>query len=232
MTLARRQLKQTKAEQARALKQRVKAELARLRTEVAAAKKQKAAKLKSVGAHCRAQRKLISERAKRARQRLNQSIARTRERGRNVCSSARGDAQLSTLTAIEAAAARLEAELGEQRKLRAWARPASTRSTPGRANARERAQESDGEVLANIDDPGLRIVWEAVKHRVKPGGRRSRTEAFFEWAAEHPSEVYEIQEKDAIAHLAELERREKKLAGSMRKGTEAVRRALLEAVPF
>jgi hypothetical protein len=43
----------------------------------------------------------------------------------------------------------------------------------------------------------LRVVWEHVKAKIKGGPRRSRTEAFLEWAHDHPGDVYAIQEADA-----------------------------------
>lgn len=232
--LARRQRAQTKREAEAELGRRARAKLKALRADVAAARKLRTVRLREVGANCRAQRKLISERAKRARARLNASIARTRERAKGVCSASRGDAIATTLERIERAAKALEGELREQSTLRIWAKPArsssSSSSSSGRGR-RERAEESDDAVASNIDDPGLRIVWAAVKHRIKAGRHRSRTEAFFEWAAEHPAQVYEIQEADAVRHLAELERQERQLAGALRKGSTKRLRAELDAFP-
>jgi hypothetical protein len=230
--LARRQKAQTARETEAELGRRARARLKALRAQVKAAKAGRGVKLREVGQHCRQQRKVVSARAKAARQRLNASIARTRQRAQSVCSSARGDAYASTLDAIERTARALESELGEQKRLRIWAKPAKTSATLPRARARERADESDGEVAANIDDPGLRIVWDAVRHKVKAGKHRSRTEAFFEWAAEHPAQVYEIQEADAVQALERLEREERRLAGALRKGGKGLRAAMLEAVPF
>ncbi len=58
----------------------------------------------------------------------------------------------------------------------------------------------------------------------------ARTEAFFEWAAEHAGDVYAIQEADAVRHLAELERQERALSRAVRKGGRAL--SALDAVPF
>lgn len=102
--------------------------------------------------------------------------------------------------------AALELERAEQQRLKVWA---------GRKGARptklERAHESDDAVVAEIDDPGLRVVWERVKHKIKATPRKSRAEAFFEWAAENTADVYRIQEADAYEQLEQLEREEARL---------------------
>jgi hypothetical protein len=227
--LARRQRAQTKRETAAELKRRARVRLKSLREELRAARQAKKEKLRAVARGCRSARSDITRRAKRARERLRRSIQRTREKARSVCDVARGDARAETLLNIERRARALELEQAEQRRDRIWARPARSMLT-GRGLARERQDESDGEVAANIDDPGLRVVWEAVKQRIKPGKHRSRTEAFFEWAAEHAADVYAIQEADAVRHLAELERQERALSRAVRKGGRAL--SALDAVPF
>lgn len=103
--------------------------------------------------------------------------------------------------------AALELERAEQQRLKIWA----GRKKGARVSKVERANESDDMVAAEIDDPGLRIVWEKVKHRIKPGPRKSRAEAFFEWAAENTADVYRIQEADAYEQLERLEREEARL---------------------
>lgn len=230
--LGKRQKAVTARETEAELGRRARAQLKRLREQLKGAKALRAVKLREVGQTCRSQRKVVSARAKAARARLNASIARTRQRAQSVCSSARGDAYTQTLDAIERTTRELQSELGEQRRLRVWAKPSTTKAPAAKARARERADESDGEVAANIDDPGLRIVWDHVKHKVKAGRHRSRTEAFFEWAAEHPSQVYEIQEADAVRAIEQLEREERKLAGALRKGGKGLRVAMLDTVPF
>ena len=67
-----------------------------------------------------------------------------------------------------------------------------------------------------------------MKHKIKPGTHRSRTEAFIEWAAEHAPQVYAIQEADAVRHLEQLEREERQLARALKKKG----RKALDDVPF
>lgn len=233
MTLGARQRRETARETEAELRRRAQRRLKELRQLLKGSKAHRRVRLGEVGKTCKAARRAISARAKAARARLNRSIARTREQAKTVCSSARGEAYSSTLQSIERAAAALQGELAEQNRLRVWAKPRSSK-TPmpgGVRKARERLEESDGEVAANIDDPGLRVVWEHVKGRIKAGKHRSRTEAFFEWAAEHTADVYAIQERDAETRIAELEREERALSKALRKTGPSGRRAL-EAVPF
>lgn len=236
MGLAARQLRKTRAEMERELKARDKRRLKELREHLKQAKRDRQTKVRAVGARCRAQRKAITERAKRARVRLRESIERTRQRAKGLCNVSRGEVREQTLQEIERAVQALTTEQREQAKLKAWTRPVSCAVPRGRA--RERQQESDCEVAANIDDVGLRIVWDNVKHRIKAGARRTRTEAFLEWAAEHPADVIAIQERDAERAIEKLEReerllsRELKKAGRFKKRTPDELRELLAGVPF
>lgn len=233
MTLAKRQLAQVRAQLERDLRRKDKERLASLRTQIRTLRAQHRERMRAVKAECREARVRNRARAKRARERLKESIRRTREQARTVCQLAVGEAQAKKVRDIGRAVDELAREQGEQRKLLAWTRPKPTNT----ATPRERAQESDDVVLANIDEPGLRIVFEHVKRRIKAGPRRSRTEAFYEWVAEHPSEVFEIQEADAARELERLEREERRLHGEMRKagrykGSPEVLRKRLADVPF
>ena len=139
---------------------------------------------------------------------------------------------------IEKAVGALEEERALQRQLAVWTKPTKCALPSGRAKARERRAESDCEVAANIDDPGLRVVWEHVKAKIKGGPRRSRTEEFLEWAQEHAGEVYAIQEADAERALLELEKEERRLSRELKKAGRYKKRSpeelaeLLAAVPF
>jgi hypothetical protein len=235
--LATRQLAQIRRDLERDLKKKDREKLQNLRTAIKNAKTLRREKFREVTASCRAARKLNTERAKRARERLRESIRRTRERARGLCVVSRGEAQASTLREIEKAVGALEEERTLQRQLAIWTRPKSCPTSPGRTRA-EKRQESDCEVAANIDDPGLRVVWEHVKHKVKPGPRRTRTEAFYQWAAEHQAQVYEIQEADAEKALRALEQEERRMSREVKKAGRYRRHSpeelteVLAAVPF
>jgi hypothetical protein len=235
--LAARQLAQTRRDMERDLKRKDREKLKTLRGSIQAAKRSRKTKLREVGAQCREARRKNIERAKRARVRLRESIQRTRERARGLCTVSRGEAYAGTLREIEKAVGALEEERALQRQLAVWTKPTKC-ALPRTAKARERREESDCEVSANIDDPGLRVVWERVKAKIKGGPRRSRTESFLEWAHDHPSDVYTIQEADAERALVELEREERRLSREVKKTGRYRKRSpeelaeMLAAVPF
>jgi hypothetical protein len=235
--LAARQLAQTRRDMERDLKRKDREKLKTLRESIQAAKRLRKTKLREVGGQCREARRKNMERAKRARERLRASIQRTRERARGLCTVSRGEAYAGTLREIEKAVGALEEERALQRQLAVWTKPTKC-ALPRTAKARERREESDCEVSANIDDPGLRVVWEHVKHKIKGGHRRSRTESFLEWAHDHSADVYAIQEADAERALLALEQEERRLSREVKKAGRYKKRSpeelaeLLAAVPF
>jgi hypothetical protein len=237
--LAARQLKDIRKSMERDLKRKDREKLAALRTAIKGAKLTRREKIRGVGVQCRAAKQANMARAKRARKRLRESIQRTRDRAKSLCAVSRGEAQAATLTQIEKAVSALEDERALQRQLAVWTRPKSCPvSKRGSRTRNEKRQESDCEVAANIEEPGLRVVWEHVKSKIKPGPRRTRTEAFYEWAAEHQGEVYEIQEADAEKALRALEQEERRMSREVKKAGRYKRRSpeelaeMLEAVPF
>jgi hypothetical protein len=231
--LVQKQKKATRAELERDQRKKAQAKLRALRANIREAKQRKRVRLKEVTSNCREAQRVISARAKSARARLSASIQRTRAKARTVCDVTRTDVRRAALAVIGEAIRDLETERAEQHQLRAWTRPQEKKSdarTSAR-RARELQQESDDEVRNNLEDPGLLIVWEAVKHKIKARGRTSRTEAFAEWLAEHPGEAYEIQEADAVRALEELERQERQLAKALGR-RRYVEPEGLAAVPF
>jgi hypothetical protein len=137
------------------------------------------------------------------------------------------------------------AQIGEKRRrLRDVAeedrtiRQADTRHRRGpgvvRTTARERAQESDDAVRSNLP-PELVLVFDVVKKHIKGSPRRSRTEAFLEWAEENPGEVYAIAQADADRHLSKLLAEEERLSRRLRGGRGRGRTAAavdLADIPF
>lgn len=229
--LVQRQLKQTRSELERDQRTKARRRLKDLRAEIKTARKRRTQRKREVSATCRAARTRITQRAKRARERLSASIKRTRCKAKDLCNVARREATEETLSQIEAALSALDVERGTQKQLAVWSRPASKVAAGSRSSAKERQQESDDEVRNNIDDPGLQVVWDKVKHRIKAKGRTSRTEVFAEWVAEHHSEVYAIQESELEKQIAELEHQERHLAKAV--GRKRYREPeALAAVPF
>jgi len=214
------------AEMERDRKKRDRQRLAELRARISELRKARTQKLRGIGTQCRAVRKRITERAKLARVRLRLSIERTRQKARELCIAQRASANDDALAALDGALQAFEAERAEQAQLAAWERSkgkgkGKRGAAAGRgrssSSARERRQESDDEVAANIEDPGLLVVWRKVAPKIKAGPRRSRTEAFLEWAAENRADVYAIQEADAAAELERLEREQYELQRALRK---------------
>lgn len=56
---------------------------------------------------------------------------------------------------------------------------------------KERLQESDDEVIRNIE-PELVPIFEQVSARIQPTAKRSRTESFLHWVEENPDEVEQL----------------------------------------
>jgi predicted nucleic acid-binding Zn-ribbon protein len=137
--------------------------------------------------------------------RLEAEAKDLRAAGRGACDTAKGKATAARAAVLEARGAR-DAELEVQREDRKIAALAKGKKKPI-ASARERASESDDEVRANIP-PELVRLFDRVRRSIKGTPRKSRTEAFLEYAEEHPSEVYEAIDDQTDALIAELQRRE------------------------
>jgi len=82
--------------------------------------------------------------------------------------------------------------------------PKRRRSTSRRSI--EALQESDAQVLSNID-PSLHAYWRKVRGIIKGSRNRSRTEAFLEHVYEHPAEIYEQEEDPYVAAERAMEER-------------------------
>jgi hypothetical protein len=89
---------------------------------------------------------------------------------------------------------------------------ARTRREHPKSTAQERREEQDHEVLVNIPEP-LIPLWESVRRQIKGSARRSRTEAFLQYAEEHPDEVIAAQERDVERFLKAEQARMAREAG-------------------
>jgi len=89
-------------------------------------------------------------------------------------------------------------EKGFEQQIRNADRPRRLRNT-----RTERRQESDDEVRSNLA-PEMVAVFDAVRKHIKGTPRKSRTEAFLQWAEENPGEVYDLLQHDADRYLAQL----------------------------
>lgn len=168
----------------------------------------------------------LRELIKQARQARQDAIGNVR----SDCAQKRADLRQScqsraTLAKVTGAAevARRKSSLLEERgfeqQIRNADRPRRLRTT-----SRERGQESDDAVRSNLD-PEMVGVFDAVRKHIKGGPRKTRTEAFLEWAEENPAEVYDLLQHDADRYLASL------LAEQERTQRE-LRRQSVAGVPF
>lgn len=206
----RQQLRQTATERERRLKVADRERLRALRAAVRDAKRLRTDRVRQVRAQCREEKRRQILRDKQAREDLRESIRRMRREAKKLCQVQLDDARELTGMKIADAVDRLSTEAQHQRQLRAWSR--TPKSCPVRLTPGEKRQESDCEVESNIDDPGLRAVFQRVKSKIKASPRMSRTEAFLQWVHDHSADVAEIQFAAEEEAIKELERQEKELA--------------------
>lgn len=204
-------LRQLERDRKRAVRERI----AELRAKLRALKRRRIERRKEVRQVCRRARQALRERAARIRAELKAERARALELCRNV------KARAEQRSADEIAAA--EHDLAETLSTRDIERIWTGKPQKSRTTAKERREESDDEVERDIPDE-LAVVWHRVKHRIKGSARRSRTEAFLEWAAEHQETVYEITNEQLERDVRALERQYRQQARS--------KSALIDEVPF
>jgi hypothetical protein len=173
---------QLRREIIKAQREQFKARLGELRGLIAAARVAKKEAIKAVQTDCAAKR-----------------IA-----AREMCALRAAEARQRGSADVAAKRSQLKQEQVFEKQIAGYDRPKRLRST-----SKERAQESDDAVRANLP-PEMVRVFDAVRKHIKGGPRKTRTEAFFEWAEENPDEVWSMMqhqaERDLAALLAEQER--------------------------
>ena len=147
---------------------------------------------------CRSARLELREKQRAARLELREKQRAARLAARASCHECKDAASVAGTREIELRKQALRAEAKEQRVIDMAGRAPRARST-----SKERAQESDDAVRSNLP-PELVPVFNRVRRDMKATARRSRTEAFLEWAEENPGEVVGIQQADADRHLTKL----------------------------
>lgn len=167
--------------------------------------------------HCKTARSALREKqtAERARLKYDQQAERLTRRG--SCDSSTQQANIEGAQEVLRERQSLRHTAQEQRVIDRAGKAPRQRST-----SRERAQESDDRVRSNIPQD-LIPVFEKVKAKIKGSTRRSRSEAFLEWAHENPEEIVAIQQADADKFLKELIAQEKAQGRIMRKATRYTR---------
>lgn len=202
-----------------------------IRVEIKQLRKQEQAQLRKIRSGCSRSRTRALARAKARRAEL---LAQARREARELLDAARR-ACTRNLTAVErrtmSAVEQLrdESERRRNRYLQDWGRRkggveaivARDRKAIEARVRRERAQEADHEVEANIA-PELVPIWRQVRKRFKASDKLSRTEAFEHWVEENPEEVatmlVDAGEEQWRDELRERERLERMITKLMTKG--------------
>jgi hypothetical protein len=198
------------------------AALAAGRADVRAAVGAKAAATSAARARCQAGR----DRAAAARAAAAEAKAKAqgaRRAALSSCGVPEGAAALSANVATARAA--LSRTTADVRATRAAERAARKRtSKPGPSRARERADESDDEVRANLP-PEFLGLFERLKRSIKGSSRKSRTEAFLEYVEAHPDEAYADSDDATDRMIAEHEAKLRRANPAPRGLTTAQRQA-------
>ena len=221
--------RKTQREIAEHLRQQDREGLAALRAKIDAAKAERRVMVRAAREACRTA--LLSVRQSQAaeRRRLTLEHQAEREHGRVVCVTGKAAAKEQGHELERRAKRTLRDERVFQRQIRR-----AGKKPPERTTARERAQEDDDAVRNNLP-PELGPVFDKHRRSFKGSPRRSRTEAFLEWAEENPDEVLAVQQGEADRELKELLKQERSLGRNVRarhKHSPDELAKLLAAVPF
>ena len=135
-------------------------------------------------------------------ERIRLQCRAARERLRTTCGLRKERARLEGEEVIQARRREIQEERYLDKLQRS--RPKSAQPLGRMRNARrEREAESDDEVRRNLS-PDLASVFNKVRRQIKGSERRSRTEAFLQWAEENPDEIYAMQEQRAAREIERL----------------------------
>jgi len=207
---AAKQRAQLRRELERDLKKKDRAKLQHLRDQIKAARAWRKGRLREIADSCRRARELNRERAKelraQARMQLNAEIQRQRERSRTKCERRKKAARTKAKTAIDRVTKALQEEAQHQRVMQIHTRPSGAR----RASKAELKAESDVEVMNNIPAE-LAPAFRRVRKKIRASPRRTRTEAFLEWARENRGDVQRIIDAEIERDVAKLVKAEAEL---------------------
>ena len=139
--------------------------------------------------------------------RIRLQCRKAREKLSTVCGARRERARREGTEVVNARAREIQGERHLDKLQRtAGKRPVAKGVKPiGRVRnaSRERESESDDAVRRDIP-PELVSVFNKVRRNIKGTDRRTRSEAFLEWAEENPGEIYVMQEQEAARELKRL----------------------------
>lgn len=227
---------------AKALREKDREKLARLRAQVDEVRKRKRGALRDVRSQCRRARREVRERVRQyresERQRINAEVGRMRDAAQLTCAMKQEAVRDAAAQESTKARRALAAERQLQRDLRSaeqWERQKLRRLPRVPHEARS---ESDDRVRANID-PSLVPVFEKVKRSIKGNPRMSRTEAFLHWVEENPGDAVALQQAAADEEIKKLLREQREAERDARrrrkrayKPSKAELDEYLRGVPF
>jgi hypothetical protein len=213
------------------LREKDKTQLRLLRAQIAHARVERRSMLTRARVSCRTARESLKERQAAERAELTSAHRSERVAGKTACESGKTNAKLEGLELERGAKRTLKEERIYQRRLREAGKAPKVRATK-----RELAEEDDDAVRRNLP-PDLREVFNVVRKKIKASPRRTRTEAFLEWAEENPDEILAVQEVAAEAYLKKLVKDQREHGRAMRKTGRYSQSPeelaeLLAAVPF
>lgn len=231
---ARRERKQLEREIAADLRQKDRDRLRLLREAIRVARAHRRASLQGVVGACRYRRNELKQKAKEIRRMARVAIQMEYDAARARCASAKKRARADASGNLSEAQ---QALVSERRYLKEL-RDAMNRKRPSRVKVRERRAESDDEVRQNLPAE-LVGVFDAVKSRVRPRARRTRTESFLLWAEENPEEVLRLRgdaaDSDVERLVAEYQQQQRTVRSARRYSRTASAMqadAAAAAVPF
>lgn len=185
------------------VRDRALAEMRRLRDAIGKARERRKRALDRARQSCATARLRVRSKVKAFRsaefKRINAEAAAMRQAARNQCQARKHRVRGSAAVAV----ARRRLELEAERKLQAQINRADHRARRQRTTYKERAEESDDAVRSNLPRE-LVPVFERVRKHIKGSKHRTRTEAFLEWAEEHPEDVLAYQGDETEREVAKL----------------------------
>jgi len=213
------------------LREKDRATLGLLRAKIKHARVERKLMVRAARETCHATRTALKERQAAARAEFVQGQRAERVLERQACSSGKAKAKATGLELELGARRTFRAERSLQRQVRNAGKEPVLRSSH-----RKRAQEDDDAVRANLPAE-LVPVFDKVSRRIKGTPKRSRTEAFLDWAEENPDEILRVQQAEADSALRELLKQQRELGRTVRnarryKQSPEELAKLLAEVPF
>lgn len=231
MTAATSERRKLQKELADHLREKDRAQLGLLRAKIKSARVERRHMVHIARTSCRTALVSLRERQAIERQELTAEHQAERAIGRTVCATGKTGAKSKGLELEGVAKRTLKEERIYQRQIRN-----AGKKPPERSSARERSQEDDDAVRRNLPEE-LVPVFDKHRKAFKSTPKKSRTEAFLEWAEENPDEILLVQQAAADKDLRALLKQQRELGRGVRSArrytqTPEELEQLLAAVPF